>query len=135
MNNISNEFIKTFFGGNVKLGQVTFKTDNMQPCIDACVKCAQACWESFSLCLEEPDVESRKNCISLLVQCAGTCQCSAAIMSMSGSISKVFSQMCAQICLACAEECSKYEDDYTQICADICTRCAEECSIMIADGK
>jgi len=114
------------------MGLVTFKTDNMQPCIDACVKCAQACLESLSLTLEDAYPEGKNKLISILAQCAALCNTSVYLMSMGGRFIKELCQICAQACIACSEECAKHEDDYTQICGDICKRCAEECSKLIA---
>ncbi|WWV71939.1 hypothetical protein SOV_32990 [Sporomusa ovata DSM 2662] len=34
------------------MGIVTTATDKMQPCIDACQKRAQACYECFNSCLQ-----------------------------------------------------------------------------------
>ena len=62
------------------MGIVTTATDRHQACIDACTACAQACFECMKACLEEPDVEERTHCIAMLVECALSCQHSAALM-------------------------------------------------------
>jgi len=46
----------------------------MQTCIDACTKCSQACYKYFKTCLNQPDLNARKNCVSILVECAMICR-------------------------------------------------------------
>lgn len=70
------------------MGIVINTTDKYQSCIDACNRCAQACHECFTACLNEADVAARKNCISILVECACVCQSSAAKMSMDSQYAK-----------------------------------------------
>ncbi|MFZ5942678.1 MAG: four-helix bundle copper-binding protein [Bacillota bacterium] len=105
-------------------------TDKFQSCIDACSKCAQVCYECFHACLNEPDLNDRKNCVSMLVECAMMCQMSVSTMAMNGQFSKEHCQLCAKICDTCADECAKFKDDHCQKCADICRMCADECRRM-----
>jgi len=46
--------------------------ENMQSCIDVCVKCTQACEECLTLCLEEEDA-ARVKCIKTLQDCIDIC--------------------------------------------------------------
>ena len=48
------------------MGITTKTTDKYQNFIDECNRCAQACSECMTACLNEPDVGKRKNCISTL---------------------------------------------------------------------
>ncbi|HRO68820.1 MAG TPA: four-helix bundle copper-binding protein [Chitinophagaceae bacterium] len=41
-------------------------------------------------------------------------------------------QLCADICIACAEECEKHEHEHCLRCAAICRQCAEVCMSMAA---
>ena len=102
----------------------------MQACIDACSKCTQACYECFEASLKEPNLNERKNSLSLLIECAMMCQMSVAMMSMNGQFSKEHCELCAKICEKCAEECEKFTDEHSQKCAAICRQCAEECRKM-----
>ncbi len=70
------------------MGIVTDMTNKSQTCIDACNKCAQSCYECFTLCLKEPDMHTRINCISMLVECGMMCSMSAADMAMMGTFHK-----------------------------------------------
>lgn len=112
------------------MGILTNKADNMQACIDSCSKCAQVCFECFNLCLNEPDLNARKNCVSTLVECAMMCQMSVAMMSMGGQFSMEHCAVCATICEKCAQECKMFKDDHCTKCANICTMCADECRKM-----
>ncbi|MFZ7134027.1 MAG: four-helix bundle copper-binding protein [Eubacteriales bacterium] len=104
--------------------------NKMQTCIDACKKCTQACYACFSACLNEPDLNARKNCVGLLVECAMMCQMSVGMMSMNGQFSKQHCGLCAQICDKCAQECEMFKDDHCKECAQICHMCADECRKM-----
>ncbi len=112
------------------MGIVTNKNNAMQSCIDACVKSAQACYECFEACINEPDLTARKNCISTLVECAMMCQMSAAMMSIGGKFSKAHCKICADLCEACANECEMFKDNHCKKCAQICRECAAECRKM-----
>ncbi|MCI1960160.1 MAG: four-helix bundle copper-binding protein [Clostridia bacterium] len=69
-----------------------------QKCIDACNKCAQTCNECMVLCLNEPDVQARKNCIETLVACADICKMSSCFMGMGSKFSNDLCQLCASEC-------------------------------------
>ncbi|HEX3076463.1 MAG TPA: four-helix bundle copper-binding protein [Lachnospiraceae bacterium] len=112
------------------MGLFTMETSKHQTCIDACSKCAQACYECFHQCLNEPDLEARKDCVSMLVECAMMCQMSVSMMAMNGQFSKEHCSLCAKICDSCAQECNMFQDDHCQDCAQACKRCAEECRSM-----
>lgn len=112
------------------MGIATTNTDKYQLCIDECNKCAQACYECFKACLNEPDIGARKNCISILVECAQMCQMSTAHMSMDAQFTKEHCKICSNICDMCAQECEMFKDDHCQKCAQECSKCAEECRKM-----
>jgi hypothetical protein len=112
------------------MGIINNTTDKYQACIDACNRCVQACHECFTACLNEADVATRKNCISILAECACDCQSSAAKMSMDSKYAKEHCQMCATICDKCAQECQMFKDDHCQKCAQECQKCADECRKM-----
>lgn len=112
------------------MGIVTTATDKFQICIDACVKCAQACYECFDACLKEPDLNKRKNCVGILVECASMCLMSVEIMSKNGQYSYEHCDLCGKICAKCAQECAMFEDDHCKKCAEICKMCADECIKM-----
>jgi hypothetical protein len=38
--------------------------------------------------------------------------------------------LCAEICQACGDECTKHKMEHCQQCAKACHKCAEECRKM-----
>ncbi|WP_411679404.1 four-helix bundle copper-binding protein [Clostridium thailandense] len=112
------------------MGVVTMVTNNYQSCIDACSRCAQACYECFEACVNEPDLNARRSCVKGLVECAKMCEMSVGIMSMNGQFAKEHCKMCANICDACAKECSMFKDEHCEKCAEVCRTCADECRKM-----
>ena len=80
------------------MGVVTNATDKYQTCIDACAKCTQACYECLKACFNEPDAATRKNCMSILLECALICQQALAYMSMDAQYSMDLCKLCATIC-------------------------------------
>ncbi|ELP58967.1 Ferredoxin [Clostridium pasteurianum DSM 525 = ATCC 6013] len=105
-------------------------TDKYQKCIDECNKCAQACYEYFKACLNEPDVGARKNYISIFVKCGQMCQMSSTLISIDAQFAKDHCKLCATICDKCAQECAMFKDDHCQKCTQECGTCAEECRKM-----
>jgi hypothetical protein len=114
----------------MEMSVVTMETNKVQFCIDSCAKCTQACYECFNACLNEPDLNARKKCVGMLVECAMMCQMSVAMMSMNGQYSREHCQLCATICDKCAQECAMFKDDHCQKCADVCRACANDCRKM-----
>ncbi|MDD2586691.1 MAG: four-helix bundle copper-binding protein [Syntrophomonadaceae bacterium] len=134
------------------MGVVTNTTDKYQKCLDACAKCVQACYECFNACVNEPDADvtknctcsqslilapaaipnatARKNCMSILLECALICQQAVAYMSMDAQYAKDLCKLCATICDKCAQDCEMFKDDHCQKCAQVCKTCATECRNM-----
>ncbi len=112
------------------MGMATMTRNKYQACIDECNRCAQTCYECFRACLNEPDINARKNCISILVECAQMCQMSALIMSMDGEFVKEHCKLCAAICDKCTTECEMFKDDHCKQCATECHTCADKCRKM-----
>lgn len=99
-----------------------------QTCIDWCGKCVQICYECFNACLSEPDLNARKDCVNILIECAVVCQASIAVMSINGIFSKEQCELCEKLCRKCAETCAMFKDPHCKKCADICMMCAEACA-------
>jgi len=93
--------------------------------IDACNACADACDQCAASCLQEADVTAMAHCIALDIDCAAICRLTAGFLSRGSNFSKQLGQLCAEICLACADECGKHGNEHCQLCAAACRRCAE----------
>lgn len=108
------------------------KIMDYEACIDACMLCASLCNNCASACLQEEDIAHLRNCIQLDMECAAVCYAAAQVMSLQGKTAKEICKVCAIICDACGEECSKHDMAHCQQCAEACKHCAEECRKMAA---
>ena len=82
------------------------------------------------MCLAEPDVAARKNCISMLNECACICKEAASFMSMDAKHAMELCKLCETICNECAKECGMFQDQHCKVCADECRTCASKCGTM-----
>jgi hypothetical protein len=101
-----------------------------QPCIDACVRCAQECEHCAAACLNESDVGMLAECIRLDRDCAELCWAAAGFMSRGSRFVIDLCRVCGEACDACAAECDKHEHEHCHRCAAACRTCAEECYRM-----
>ncbi len=69
-------------------------------------------------------------CIQLDMECAAICYQAAQLMSLGSFHARSVCRICAEICQACAEECSRHDMEHCKECAEVCYRCAEECRMM-----
>ena len=99
-------------------------------CIEACLRCAAICNHCASASANEPDAHLRSACIQLNMECATICYTAAQLMSLGSEHIKEVCRLCAVICDACADECSKHNDPHCQETADMCRKCADECEIV-----
>ena len=103
-----------------------------QSCIDACNQCADACDYCATACLGATDIKKMANCIQLDMDCAALCRLAAGYMSRGSEFKNQLCGLCADLCEACGEECTKHQHDHCQACAKACQHCAEECRRMAA---
>jgi len=105
--------------------------EHFQECIEACQDCVVACNQCAIACTREPDIQDMANCIRLDLECAAFCNAAVQVMTLSGTLAGELCELCARICLRCAEECEKYEKmDHCRECALVCHKCAEICGQM-----
>lgn len=100
--------------------------------IKLCNECAVTCGHCAVSCLNEKDVEMMRQCIRLDLDCATFCRVAAELMSRDSDHADKFLALCAEVCQACADECSKHKHQHCKDCADICSRCAEACMELAA---
>jgi hypothetical protein len=72
--------------------------------------------------------------IELLLNCAELCQTTANFMLRSAAAHQSVWSACAELCLRCAEDCARFDDDLMRACAAACRRCAEFCQLMLANA-
>jgi hypothetical protein len=70
------------------------------------------------------------DCIQLNMECAAICYATAELMSLGSLHIKEISKLCAIMCDACADECSKHDDEHCRETADCCRKCADECEVV-----
>jgi hypothetical protein len=103
-----------------------------QSCIDLCSKCAMTCDHCAASCMKEPHVTELIPCIRLDLECVAICRAAIRIMILESNHANAVCQLCADICIACAEECEKHDHDHCRECAAVCRECAAECMNMTA---
>lgn len=112
------------------MGVLSSSPSDMNQCIEECLRCARACEECHTACLQEPDVQARITCMQHLNDCAEICFQAVALMARDSQSAKNFCNLCAAMCEACATECDKFQDTHCKECANICRSCAEVCRQM-----
>lgn len=109
------------------MGVISTLTNMYQDCIEACLKCAQACRECLMIDLKEDDVADRTKCICILNECEIMCRHTAEVMTMVGQSAKSQCEICAELCYMCAEECGNFKDNHNMKCVKALNDCAQEC--------
>lgn len=102
-------------------------TDIYQACIEACDACVLACNTCAAACLREADPRPMARCIAFDMDCADLCRLASTLMVRDSEYARDVCSICATVCEACADECSKHDIDHCQRCAQACRRCASEC--------
>ena len=107
-------------------------TEAMQECIALCLQCHSVCLVTLRHCLEVGGRQVERHHITALQDCAEICQTSANFMLRASDLHASCCGGCAEICLACAEECESLDQNDTQLqhCALLCRRCAASCQEM-----
>ncbi len=100
-------------------------------CIKACQVCLLECEHCANVCLHEEDCNDLARCISLDRDCASICALAIEMMARNSPFAKEICALCAKICRACGDECSKHQHmEHCQRCAKACYQCAEACEKM-----
>lgn len=105
------------------------RDDRMAECIDNCSEAAQACEWCATECIELGDPEMAR-CIQLCRDVADVATLHARLMARDSSFESDLAETCAELCEACADECSRFEHEHCQTCADVVATCAESCRDM-----
>lgn len=108
-------------------------TDEMQACIQNCIQCHQVCENLVRYCLKKGGMHAEAQHIRLLQDCSQICSITADFMLRESPFHTRTCSVCAEICLACAEDCDRMGDDERmKNCAQICRQCADSCKRMAA---
>lgn len=115
--------------GHVLQGNLS---DEIQICIQNCLRCAQVCEQTIQHCLRRGGHHATPDHIRLMQDCAEVCQLAANFMSRDSYFYPKTCETCAVICLACFIECERMADDQImRQCAETCRRCAESCNQIV----
>lgn len=107
-------------------------SDEMQICIQNCIRCAQVCEQVIQHSLRRGEQYASEDHIRLLQDCAQVCHMAANFMNRDSYFHSKICEACAVICLACFVECERMGDDQIiRMCAETCRRCAESCNHMV----
>lgn len=104
----------------------------MRECIQNCQECHSVCTETTAYCLEKGGRHAEANHVTLLLDCAQICAASADFMLRMSQFHGRVCDVCAAICLGCADSCERVApaDTTMKLCADVCRRCADSCRRM-----
>ena len=101
----------------------------MQLCIDECLKCYQTCLhEAMNHCLETGGKHVEPTHFRLMINCSEICRTSADFMLSNSQLHARICAACAEVCDSCAQSCEEVGD--MDECVQACRRCAESCRQM-----
>ncbi|MBY9081994.1 four-helix bundle copper-binding protein [Paenibacillus sp. HN-1] len=98
-----------------------------QDCIEACLKCMNACNFSYVSSLKQYDLARLQECIRMDRECADICAFAIEAMTRQSPFVTEICLLCAEVCEATAAECERYEQTHCRDCIEACLRCAEIC--------
>ena len=101
--------------------------------IEILSRCAAVCSHCATACLDEDDVKMMARCIKLDIDCAEICGLAASFAARGSEYADHILNECSEICIACADECSKHSQmEHCRKCAETCRECAEACHSGVA---
>lgn len=118
--------------GNLQPNVLRNLSREVQECIENCTRCHQICEQTISHCLRLGGTHADVNHIRILRDCAQACTSAADFMLRDSDLHPKACSLCADTCLACAEDCEHLapEDQMMHLCAEVCRDCAESCRLM-----
>lgn len=100
-------------------------------CVKECQDCHSICQETATYCLQQGGRHADAEHITLLLDCAASCQNSADFMLRGSQLDARACAFCAEVCNRCATDCENFSDDAKmKACAEACRRCADTCRQM-----
>lgn len=101
-----------------------------QECIDACMKCMDACNYSYVSSLKEYDLAALRESIRLDRECADICSFAIQAMTRQSPFVVEILRLCADICERCADASSRHVLTHCQECIDACRSAAMACRLI-----
>lgn len=91
--------------------------------METLLKCFSICSSCAKMCMEE----DRSETATLCCECADICALTIKWHSADSVFTKQISNLCAEVCLNCAQACGRHESKHCQQCSLICQECAKAC--------
>lgn len=89
--------------------------------------CAAMCEHTVHVLLQRQDAHLRRHQIKLLNDCASICHLCARSISSHSPVMKAMCDFCAYVCDVCGHECLRHNDHESQMCGQMCLACARDC--------
>jgi hypothetical protein len=107
-------------------------SQQMQACIDECLRCYAACESTATHCLMLGGKHAEAKHIGSLRDCADICKTAAGFMLRGSGLHGQVCRVCADACEACAKSCQRIDatDPTMRECAETCRTCAKSCASM-----
>ncbi len=104
----------------------------IQRCIENCSECHQLCLATVYHCLEMGGEHGQASHITLLLDCAESCQMSINFMLRNSELYGLTCSLCSEACMRCAVDCERLANGDRQLldCAEISRCCAATCDRM-----
>lgn len=97
--------------------------------------CQEVCIQTMLYCLEKEGEYSKKDNISLLIDCAEICKVSESFFLRESLYAGDFLDICSSICDDCASFLKEFrDDDIMQECALVCKDCRKACDEVIEES-
>jgi hypothetical protein len=100
------------------------KRASMERCIDQCLEVVKLASRCADDCLKSENVAALRQCIGLCLDAVGVSGLCVEMMAADSRFAARTSELCAEVCAACADECDRHEGVAMKECADACRRCA-----------
>jgi hypothetical protein len=105
----------------------------IQQCIENCSECHQLCLATVYHCMELGGDHACADQITLLLDCAESCQTSSNFLLRNSDLHGLTCALCSDACIRCAQACERLANGDRQLldCAKICRLCAASCDRMV----
>lgn len=101
----------------------------VQVCIESCLDCRRMCYaQAITHCLRMGGDHADAGHVSLMLNCAGLCQTTADFLLSESSLHPQLCDVCATVCGACAQSCSRL--DGMSECETACRTCEAACRAL-----
>ncbi|MBA3872172.1 MAG: four-helix bundle copper-binding protein [Anaerolineae bacterium] len=105
----------------------------IQQCIENCSECHQLCLATVYHCMELGGKYAMPAQITLLLDCAESCQTNANFLLRNSELQGLTAALCADSCTRCAQACERLANGDRQLldCAKICRFTSTTCDRMV----